>query len=229
MVDGTIDGWESYEDALAAYPPEPLDRGVDGRLHALQLRHHRPAEGHPAPAAEVTVGRGLRPAPARSTATASAPTRSISRRRRSITPRRSAMCDQRAVLGRHGGDDGAVRRRGRCADRALPRHPQPVGADHVRPYAEAAATEARARLRPVEPPGRDPRRRALPGRGQAPDDRMVGADPLRILRRHRGHGLDLHRQRGLAGPSRLGRPRGAGRPAHLRRGRGTSCRSARPG
>ncbi|HEY3800437.1 MAG TPA: acyl-CoA synthetase [Caulobacteraceae bacterium] len=25
MVDGTIDGWESYEDAIAAYPPTPLE------------------------------------------------------------------------------------------------------------------------------------------------------------------------------------------------------------
>ena len=44
-------GWESYEDALAACLAGTAGRGVDGRFHALQLRHHRPAQGHPAAAA----------------------------------------------------------------------------------------------------------------------------------------------------------------------------------
>ena len=35
--------------------------------------------------------------------------------------------------------------------------------------------------------GRDPRRRAVPGRGQAQDDRVVGPDHRRVLRRHRRH------------------------------------------
>ena len=55
--------------------------------------------------------------------------------------------------------------------------------------------------------GRDPRRRALPGRRESKDDRVVGADPdrvLRRLRRQRRHRLDLA---AMADPSRHRRPR----------------------
>ena len=45
-----------------------------------------------------------------------------------------------------------------------------------------------------------------PVRGQAADDRVVGPDPARVLRRHRGQRLRLHQLRGLAGPPRHGRP-----------------------
>ena len=46
--------------------------------------------------------------------------------------------------------------------------------------------------------GRDPRRGAVPGRGQAADDRVVGPDPLRVLRRHRGDRAHLDHPAGLA-------------------------------
>ena len=38
----------------------------------------------------------------------------------------------------------------------------------------------------LEPGGRGARGGAVPGRGEAPDDRVVGPDHLRVLRRHRG-------------------------------------------
>ena len=46
--------------------------------------------------------------------------------------------------------------------------------------------EVRAALRPLEPHDRDPRRRALPDPGEGADDRLVGTDHPRVLRRHRG-------------------------------------------
>ena len=60
---------------------------------------------------------------------------------------------------------------------------------------------------------RDPRRRAVPGRGQAADDRVVGPDPARVLRGHRGQRLRVLQQRAVAGP-----------PGH-RRARRSSARS----
>ena len=54
--------------------------------------------------------------------------------------------------------------------------------------------------------------------GEAPDARLVGPDHPRVLRRHRGHRQHLHHARGVARPSRLGRP-AARRVPHRRRGR----------
>ncbi len=86
-------------------------------------------------------------------------------------------------------------------------HARPVRADHVRPDAAAAAGDPGG-LRRLQPAGRHPRGRAVPGRGQAEDDRLVGADPGRVLRGHRVQRDDHHRQRHLAeqaGHSRQGR------------------------
>ena len=72
-------------------------------------------------------------------------------------------------------------------------HPIAAGADHVRADAEAAGRGAPA-LRRLLAEGRDPCRRTLPGRRQGEDDRMVGPDPdriLRRLRRQRRHRVDL--------------------------------------
>ncbi len=110
----------------------------------------------------------------------------------------------RPVLRRYGGDDGALRRRrGARLHRALSHHAQPMGADHVRAPAAAAGGRARA-LRSVDSQGGDPRRSALPRRGEAPDDRMVGADPPRVLRGNRVQRGDSHRQRAMAAAARLG-------------------------
>ena len=48
--------------------------------------------------------------------------------------------------------------------------------------------EVRQHLRRRLPADRVARRRALPARGQAADDRVVGPEDLRVLRRHRGRG-----------------------------------------
>ena len=74
--------------------------------------------------------------------------------------------------------------------------------------------------------GRDPCRRALPGRRQGQDDRMVGTDPdriLRRLRRQRRHGLDLA---AMAHTSRHRRPRGGRQGQDPRRERRGSADGA---
>ena len=77
--------------------------------------------------------------------------------------------------------------------------------------------------RPVLARGRHPRRGAVPGAGEAADDRVVRADPARVLRGHRGERLHVHHLRGLAGAPGQ---RGPGRPErhpHPRRRRERQC------
>ena len=78
--------------------------------------------------------------------------------------------------------------------------------------------EARApALRPVVAEDRDPRRGAVPGAGEGADDRVVGPDHPRVLRRHRGLGLHRLRHRAVAGAPRHGGQGAARRPARARR------------
>ena len=138
--------------------------------------------------------------------TASRPTRSICRPRRSITPRRCAGRWRVQQLGGDRGRDGAVRPRSRARrDREVPRHPGAVGADALHPHAEAAGGGARE-IRRVVAEGRVPRRRAVPDPGQARDDRMVGPDHPRILCRHRRQRLLRDQRDRVAGrsPARSG-------------------------
>ena len=92
-------------------------------------------------------------------------------------------------------------------DRARPRHHDPHGADAVPPPARAARRREEEVRRVVAPPRR-PRGGALPRRREAPHDRVVGPDDLRVLRRergrrHAGHADRVaraarHRRQGLA-------------------------------
>ena len=59
--------------------------------------------------------------------------------------------------------------------------------DHVLPHAQAARTGAGGGRRVVAG-GRHPRGGAVPGAGQGADDRVVRADPARVLRGDRGNG-----------------------------------------
>ena len=130
-----------------------------------------------------------------------------------------------------GGDrrrDGALRRRGvPRAHRAPPRHPHAGRADDVRAPAQAAARRPRP-LRRVVAALRHPRRRALPGAGEAGDDRVVRAGDPRVLRRYRGQRVRLLQQRAVARPPghRRGSPR-VHRPHRRRRRRGGADRRER--
>ena len=50
MLDEAADGFDSFEDAIAAHPAEPLASQPRGSAHAVQLRHHGPPQGHQATA-----------------------------------------------------------------------------------------------------------------------------------------------------------------------------------
>ena len=71
--------------------------------------------------------------------------------------------------------------------------------------------------RPVVARDRRPRRRAVPDTGEGGDDRVVGPDHPRVLRRHRRAGLHGLRQRGVARPQGHRGQGDARSPAHPRR------------
>ncbi len=84
--------------------------------------------------------------------------------------------------------------------------------------------EVRSRYDVSSLAGRGPRRRAVPGRGEGEDDRVVGPDHPRVLRRHRGQRLRLHEQHRLAGAPRLGGPSPRRNDPHRGRRRRRRCR-----
>ena len=99
----------------------------------------------------------------------------------------AALQHERHAPRRHLGDHGPLRCRGVPeADRnsTAITHTQFVPTMFVRML--KLPEEVRAQIRLSLAHVRDPRRRALPRPGQGADDRMVGADHLRVLRRHRG-------------------------------------------
>ncbi len=121
-----------------------------------------------------------------------------------VAVQHGAVQQSSGTRGRH----GALRSRAEAlaADRAaLTGDVQPVGADHAHPHVEAARRRAHGRYDVSKPRGGGARRRSLhPGRGQGPDDRVVGGDPARVLRRDRGQRVRLHQCHRLAGPPRHG-------------------------
>ena len=104
-----------YEAALAAQPADAARRGAGrGPGHALQLGHHRAAQGREGAAARRAARRGRRRRHRRSASCCSAPT---SRHRvplpRAAVPRRAAaLLPCRAPPRRHRRRDGALRPRG---------------------------------------------------------------------------------------------------------------------
>ena len=101
------------------------------------------------------------------------------------------------------------------------------GADHVHPADEAAGGGPQE-IRHVVAAPHHPCRRALSGRRQARDDRMVGAGDLRILRLDRIRRGHLRQFRGRAEEARHRRQDLARRGAALhRRRRHANCRRAR--
>src|SRR6201999_1671849 len=86
------------------------------------------------------------------------------------------------------------------AGRTVPGDAQPARPDDVQPDAESARTGAQP-VRPVLARDRRPRRRSLPGTGQAADDRLVGTDPAGVLRLDRSRRLLGLRQHRVAPPT----------------------------
>ena len=237
----------------SAVPRRPLRRWRAPRIHALAGRTRTPSTTHPSRTAAKGASSSTppaRPGGRRRSSALSPHPASWSRTTRARWPATAARtetsedsvylspaplyhsaplmsCMTIHRIGATGGRDGALRRRGGAgADRAVPGHPQPARA---RPCSSGCCKldPGRARaLRPLEPAARHPRLRALPGRGQAPDDRVVGAHPPRVLRRHRGHGHDHHRlaRSGWPIPARSAAPAAARSTSSA-----TTATSCRPG
>ena len=128
MLDGTIDGYESYEAAVAAHDADAARRRPDRRhRHALLVGHHRPSEGGHSRVRRHAAGRRRRPASAARWQLLFGVT--IDERlpvARAAVPRRAAaVLDGRAGAGRHRRGDGALR----C--RAVPRAGRAVPASRV--------------------------------------------------------------------------------------------------
>ena len=176
------------------------------RRHELHLGHHRQPQGG-APAARAAPSPRTPPSgcPASSSSSASSPrtTTSTSWARPSTTPPCCASRGASIHLGHTVVVHGQVGRPRRCsAHRALQGHHLPHGAHPVPPAAGPARGDPRP-LRHVVPAPHDPRRRSLPCRRQAQDDRLVGQRHRRVLRRLGGRWHPGHR-RGVAEQARDG-------------------------
>ena len=142
MIDGTIDGYDPYEEAIAAQPAEPLDEDrIAGTRHALQLGHHRPAQGREAADAERSrsrrrapsvyglLGAAVRARPSDTVYLSPAPLYHAA-------PLRFCMAVHQVggtvVVMEHFDPEQCL-----ALDRAAPGHPQPGGADDVHPHAQA--------------------------------------------------------------------------------------------
>ena len=114
------------------------------------------------------------------------------------------------------------------ASSSAPGHLHPGRAHDVHPHCSSCPDEVRARYDLSSLRGRRPRRRALPGRGEGADDRVVGAGDPRVLRRHRGQRLRLLQQRAVAGPQGHGRRARCSARSTSSTRTATRSRSARP-
>ena len=183
-------------------PAEDADRRRNARHRdALFVGHHRPAEGHPAAAAGAAAG--------------AATCRSSISCRSSGSYREGMIYLSPAPL-YHSAPQAAVNltiREGGTA--IIMEHFDPErylelvekwGVTHSQLVPTMFSRmlklpeEVANALRPVVAGNRDPRRGALSRRGQGGDDRMVGADHPRILRRHRRPRLHRLRQRSNGWP-----------------------------
>ena len=213
MIDGTVDGFESWEDAIAAMPAEPIADQQEGQamLYSSGTTGYPKGVKKPLPETDYGEGADINLMAALYGATRS---RSTCRRRRSITPRRWRS---RWDCMRYGTQ--VVVMEHFDAERALEyietyriTHSQWVPTMFVRML---KLPKRSARIRRVILAVRNPRGRALPDPGQGADDRLVGAGALRVLRRHRRQRLrQLNSEEWLA-HKRLGGQAAELRSAHL--------------
>ena len=224
-------GFERYDDALAPEAGDDIDDPVIGtRMLYTSGTTGRPKGVHrdastAAPGAVTTAApawaSGYRPGQ-RSAPPVHRP--AVPRRAAAAVPRGAA---DRAASASCSWTDG-MREADARAHRAPPRHAHAHGADDVPPPAVAAARGEGA-PRPVVAALRRPRRRALPGAGEAGDHRLVGPDRRRVLRRHRGrrHGGAVRRLAAAPGHRRTTRgTRPHPHPRRRRQRRSPPARSA---
>ena len=215
----TVDGYDSYEDAVATFPAEPIAEELEGHAMMYSSGTTGRPEGHPVHA-RTRAGRGSLAVPRR--------LREDLRRRRelrvpvaraAVPLRAAAVLHRRHAPRRHvrrSSSTSTPRARSRPSSKYKVTHAQWVPTMFVRML--KLPEEVRAQVRRLVDAARDPRRRAVPGADQGTDDRVVGPDHVRVLRRDRGHGLDDDHERGVARAPRLGRPCVQHDDPHPRRG-----------
>ena len=203
----TVEGFEDYEAALAAQPTEPVEdqcegtwmlysSGTTGRPKGIKP----PSVGGPLGASDSFCGLvpGLYGFGESSVYLSPAPLYHAA-------PAGWTNAVQR--LGRHGGGDGPVRPdRDAAAHRGATASPTCSSCPTHLVRLLKLPAEERDRFDLSSLRGRRARRRALPARGQAGRDRVARPDRARVLLGQRGRRLLRHRTRGVAGPSRVGRP-----------------------
>ncbi len=219
VVGGTLAGYEPYEEAIAAYPAEPLaeeleghammySSGTTGRPKGIKYLLERKPVGNPTAALagfQATYGIDadtvyLSPAPLYH----AAPLQFC------IGVTRFGGTD---VILEHFDPEACLA----AIEQYRVTHAQFVPTMFVRML--KLPEEVRAKYDIVVAADRDPRRGALPGRDQASDDRVVGTDRLRVLRIDRGHGIDPDHERGVARAPGVGGPAVLHDHPHPRRGR----------
>ena len=175
-ISATPDFATDFEPWLQAQPPydgpalpQPQNMiytsGTTG--HPKGVRRNAPTPAQTANA-EAHAGDDLRPEARRAGAVAGP----------AVPFRAELVRPARRPSRRRAGADAAVRSRGIFAAGPGPEDRHHLhGADHVHPADEAAGSGAR-QIRRLFAAARHPRRRALSGRRQARDDRMVGAGDL---------------------------------------------------
>ena len=206
MLDGTIDGYESLRGRrrraagrAARRPRSPAPTCSTRRARpAAQGRRARRSRRRRWTTATSGVARA-----AASCCSASTTRQSTSPPRRCTTPLRCASASATHGARRHGRGDGALR------PRAVPARSSSATASRTarscRRCSSACSSCPRRCARSYDLSSlrvRDPRRRAVPGAGQAADDRVVRPGDPRVLRRHRGQRLRLLQQRACGWPTR---------------------------
>ena len=198
MMDGTIANYESWEDAVASQPTTPIadetegaamlySSGTTGKPKGVKHRLSGQPLGAPNPIGMLLAG--LYQAYFRD---------DLSLAGAALSFGAAAVHDGGASDWRHRDHHGALRR-GTVARayREVPGDAYADGADDVHPDAEAAGADA-AQVRSFELEGGHPCVRAVSNLDQGTDDRMVGAENLRILCGHRGQRVLRDRQRAVA-------------------------------
>ena len=140
----------------------------------------------------------------------------------------AVLFDEHDAPRRHRDHHGALRsraRRSRCIEKYHVTHSQWVPTMFVRML--KLPDDVRNKYDTVVAEGRAARGRAVLGRDQTQDDRLVGPDHRRVLRRDRRHRRDVHQLGRLARAPGFGRPVDARPDPHPRRGRRRAARRAR--
>ena len=181
---GTLDGYEPYDDAVAGVSGRAARGGARGPRDDVLVGHDGPPEGHQVPArAASRSGRPTRRSPASGRRTAST-TSSVYLSPAPLyhaAPLQFCIAVHRfggtAVILEHFDPEACLA----AIEQYRVTHAQFVPTMFVRML--KLPEEVREQVRRVVAADRDPRRRAVPGRDQAADDRVVGPDHLRVLRR----------------------------------------------